>query len=379
MSVRIESIDVIILQDSQADYVKFEGSYQNVLVIIKADNGMIGIGETDSPPRVIEAIIKTSSYNSLSQGLEELLLGEDLDDPKRLWNKMFNATQWHGRVGVTIHAMSAIDIALWDLYSKIHNKPVYEFLGGLKHKSISAYATIYPMEKVQKDWEQQIQDVLDKGFKKIKICVESWWSDVNFTLKTLKNLRTFVGPNIDLMLDVALEITDVKILEQFIPTLEELDFKWLEAPLPLWQIKEHKYLVSKYNIPIGVGDLGLTTKNEFDIFINENAFDIAQPDLTMFGGFTQYLELKKALLGTKKRIIPHAYNTNITIAANLQVLCSQEKKELLEYSTSPSILRKELTNETFILDSNGDVLVNENSSGLGLTINWDIVKKCRQA
>ena len=378
MGVTIDSIEVITLQDPQADYVKFEGSYQNVLVVVKASNGMIGVGESDSPPAIIKAIIKTPSYNSLSQGLEEVLLGETLDNPKRLHQKMFDTTLWHGRVGVTIHAISALDIAIWDLFSKIKNKSIYDYLGGLKHKKIPAYATIYPMQKEPQNWKKQIDEVLAKGFKKIKICVESWWEDLEFTKQNLKALREYIGNEIDLMLDVALEITNLKTLEHYIPTLEQLNFKWLEAPLPLNQIEEHKYLVDNYNIPIGVGDLGLTTKEEFEIFIEKNAFDIAQPDLTMFGGFTQYLRLKEALEGTSKRIVTHAYNSNITIAANLQVLASQDRVEPLEYSTSPSILRNYLTNENFTLDSNGCVIIDESKNGLGVTINWEIVEKCKK-
>lgn len=373
MSVRVEKIDVIILQDPAAAYVKFEGSYQNVLVVVYGSNGEIGVGESDSPPHIIKSIIKTPSYNSLSQGLEEVLIGEYLDNPKRLWKKMYDCTSWHGRVGVVMHAISAIDIALWDLYAKVNKKPIYEFLGGLKHHKIPAYATIYPMDK--DNWKVQIDEVLSKNFKKIKICVESWWSDEEFTKDTLRHLRNYIGDDIDLMLDVALAITNLEELEKFIPILEELNFSWLEAPLPLEQIKEHKYLVDNYNIPIGVGDLGLTTVNEFMPFIEKNALDIAQPDLTMFGGFTQFIKLKNIVEKAEKRVITHAYNTDITIAANLQALSSQNRLEPLEYSTSPSILRRELTLEKFILDKDGYVIIPSEKYGLGVNINWSIVEK----
>lgn len=376
MSVKIDKIDVIILQDPAADYVKFEGSYQNVLVVVHGSNGEIGVGESDSPPHIIESIIKTPSYNSLSQGLEEVLLGEELDNPQRLWKKMYDSTLWHGRVGVVIHAISALDIALWDLFGKINKKPIFEYFGGLKHEAIPAYATIYPMDR--DEWKLQVDEVLAKNFKKIKICVENWWSEEEFTKQTLRDLRKYVGDEIDLMLDVALVITDLHELEKFVPILEELDFKWLEAPLPLTQIKEHAYLVEKYNIPIGVGDLGLTTVDEYIPFIEKNAIDIAQPDLSMFGGFTQFLKLKKMFENTNKRIITHAYNTNIIISANLHALSSQNKLEPLEYSTSPSILRNELTNEKFILNKDGCVIIDTEKFGLGVSINWDIVKRCQK-
>ena len=76
-------------------------------------------------------------------------------------------------------------------------------------------------------------------------------------------------------------------------------------------------------IPIGVGDLALTTCKEFEPFLAADAFDIAQPDLTNFGGFTEALRLAQMLDGTGRRIVPHAYNTDITIAANLHFLATQ--------------------------------------------------------
>ncbi|EAQ63235.1 mandelate racemase/muconate lactonizing enzyme family protein [Marinomonas sp. MED121] len=112
MQHRIEKVEVFCLQDPQADFVRFEGSYQNVVVVVTADNGLYGIGESDSPPSIIKALIEAPTYNHLSQGLATLLLGEALDDPKRLWQKMYQNTYWHGRNGALIHAISALDIGI---------------------------------------------------------------------------------------------------------------------------------------------------------------------------------------------------------------------------------------------------------------------------
>ena len=81
---------------------------------------------------------------------------------------------------------------------------------------------------------------------------------------------------------------------------------------------------SATRIPIGVGDLGHTTCKEFEPFLAADAFDIAQPDLTVFGGFTEALRLVHMLTGSGRRIVPHAYNTDLTIAANLHFLATQE-------------------------------------------------------
>ena len=105
MTLRIEKVEVICLQDPQADFVRFEGSYQNARVVVYGDNGLYGIGETDSPPQVIRALIESPSYNHLSRGLAEVLVGETLDDPRRLWRKLYHSSSWHGRYGAAIHAI----------------------------------------------------------------------------------------------------------------------------------------------------------------------------------------------------------------------------------------------------------------------------------
>ena len=338
MTVRIEKVEVFCLQDPQAEFVRFEGSYQNVLVVVHGDNGLYGIGESDSPPQIIKALIDSPPYNHLSCGLASVLEGETLDDPRRLWQKMYQHTNWHGRHGVAIHAISALDIAIWDLFARSEGKPLSTYFGGQQHSQLPAYATIYPMKAEPDGFKAQIGQYLEQGFRRIKICVEPWWQDVDTTIENLAQLRAFVGPEIELMLDVAMEFTRYDQLAPFISTLEELDFRWIEAPFELDNLSDHQRLKARTPLPVGVGDLGFTTVKEFMPYLAANAFDIAQPDITMFGGVSEVMKLRDLIAPKGKRIIPHGYNTEITLAVNSQFLCAQPSIEPLEYSTSPSIL-----------------------------------------
>ncbi|MEH6578705.1 MAG: mandelate racemase/muconate lactonizing enzyme family protein [Amphritea sp.] len=376
MTVKIEKVEVFCLQDPQADFVRFEGSYQNALVIVHGDNGLYGIGETDSPPQIIKALIEARSYNHLSCGLASVLQGETLDDPRRLWQKMYQATNWHGRHGVAIHAISALDIALWDLFARCEQRPLYEYFGGIKHQQLPAYATIYPMAAEPEHFSEQIDGYLAQGFKRIKICVEPWWSDQENTLANLRQLRELVGDEIQLMLDVAMEFTHLEQLQPFLPILRELDFRWIEAPFELDNLSDHQALRKLTDIPIGVGDLGFTTCKEFNAYIDADAFDIAQPDITMFGGISEVLKLQKQIAPLGKRIIPHAYNTDLTIAVNAHFLCAQQAVEPLEYSTSPSLLRRELIKNPLTVAENGMISIEKDRPGLGLELNWDIIRRC---
>lgn len=376
MPNRIEKVDVYCLQDPKADFVRFEGSYQNLVVVITADDGTYGIGESDSPPSILKALIEAPSYNHLSQGLATLLVGETLDDPKRLWQKMYQGSYWHGRHGAVIHAISALDIAIWDLFSRLNKAPLHHYIGKQQHQALPAYATIYPLAGQEDAIKAQITPVLEQGFKRLKVCVEPWWQDIDKTITNLEYLRKLVGVETHLMLDVALEFTQLSQLAPFLNTLTALDFKWIEAPFNLENLSDHVALKQLTQIPLGVGDLGMTTCHEFAPYLQAQAFDIAQPDITMFGGVSEVMKLKHQLAAHNKRIIPHAYNTDITIAVNSHFLCTQEQQEPLEYSTSPSLIRQTLIKNPYSIDTKGMVTIEKEQDGLGIKLNWDTIRLC---
>jgi len=376
MTVTIERVEVLCLQDPQAAYYRFEGSYRNVVVLAHGDNGLVGIGESDAPPEIVRAAIEMAPYNNLAEGLAGIVTGQALDDPRRLWDEMYARTQWHGRRGAAMHAISALDIAIWDLFARSMGVPVSEALGGACHDRLPAYATIYPLEDSPARIDAQVVPLLERGFRHLKVCVEPWWGEPDRVQRNLTHLRGLVGPARSLMLDVTQEYTRFEQLEPFLDLLAELEFAWIEAPFPLDEVEEHARLRAATRIPIGVGDLGLTTCKEFEPFIAADAFDIAQPDLTVFGGFTEALRLARMLDGSGRRIVPHAYNTGITIAANLHFLATLPEQELIEYSTSPSRLRQDLVRGSARIGADGTIPV-PTGPGLGVTLNHDAVAAFR--
>ncbi|MDE0203089.1 MAG: mandelate racemase/muconate lactonizing enzyme family protein [Rhodospirillaceae bacterium] len=372
MTVTIERVEVLCLQDPQAAYFRFEGSYQNVVVLVHGDNGLVGIGESDAPPEIVKAVIEMAPYNHLAEGLADIVTGQAVEDPRLLWNEMYSRTQWHGRRGATMHAISALDIAIWDLFARSKGVPIREALGSARHDRLPAYATIYPLEDTPARIDAQVMPLLGWGFRHLKICVEPWWSEPDRVRRNLTHLRDLVGSERGLMLDVTQAFTHFEQLEPFLSLLADLDFAWIEAPFPLDEVEEHAKLRDATRIPIGVGDLGLTTCREFEPFIAADAFDIAQPDLTVFGGFTEALQLAQLLDSTGRRIVPHAYNTDLTIAANLHFLATRKDAELIEYSTSPSRLRRSLVRGLAPIDADGMIPI-PTGPGLGVTLNHDAI------
>ena len=121
---------------------KTASSQDSVLVRVRTDNGLEGIGEADSSPEVVKAIVDAPFSHNIACGLRELLVGENPLETSRLWQKMLRRTMYFGRSSVTITAMAAVDMALWDLKGKHFGEPIHRLLGGKQHERIKAYASI---------------------------------------------------------------------------------------------------------------------------------------------------------------------------------------------------------------------------------------------
>src|SRR2546425_13322727 len=113
-----------------------------VLLRVRTADGLEGIGEADASPEVIKAIIDAPFSHNIACGLREILIGENPLETERLWQKMYRRTMYYGRSSVTICAMSAVDMALWDLKGKYFKQPIHRLLGGKQNDQIKAYASI---------------------------------------------------------------------------------------------------------------------------------------------------------------------------------------------------------------------------------------------
>src|SRR5262245_6505950 len=125
--VDVETFSFYEPVDRSAD---LDGSNATIVVRLTDDDGHTGIGECDAPPLVVEAMFETPSIHAWSQSLKTPLIGADPFEISALWQRLYEATLWHGRRGLGVHAISAIDIALHDLIAKRIGIPVYKLLGG---------------------------------------------------------------------------------------------------------------------------------------------------------------------------------------------------------------------------------------------------------
>ncbi len=374
--MKITGIEVIELRVPGWTGTGFDGSYDNCVIRVDTDDGLTGIGEVDSVPSVIKAIVEAPRSHTHAMGLKEVIVGEDPANVEALWEKMYDWTFYYGRRGVVIHAISGVDIALWDLKGKAEGKPVHALLGTKQRDSLLAYGTIYPLGKTPDEVRRNIDRGLAMGLRAIKIAADPFWrDDLELTASLIRTARQHVGDGIRLMVDCATAWTKAEDGVPLMPVFAENKFEWVEAPLPIDDLKGHAKFQG-FGVPIGAGDLGLTTRFEYEEMFRLGKADIAQPDVTMCGGLTELTRIAKLAKRRKKRVVPHGYKSNITIAANLAFLAQHADDEPAEYSTSQSPLRWELTNEAFEIGKDGRIAV-PNAPGLGVSLSEAAVGKFR--
>ncbi len=374
--MKVADIEVIELRVPGWTGETFDGSYDNCLVLVHTDEGLTGIAEVDSVPSVIRAIIDAPRSHTHAMGLKQIVVGQDPTDVEGLWDRMYDLTSYYGRRGAVIHAISAVDIALWDLRGKVQGKSMGALLGTKQRGRVLAYGTVYPLGETPDEVRRNIDRGLKLGLKAIKIVADPFWrEDIGKTESLIRAARAHVGPDIRLMVDAATAWARAEEGLPLMPIFKENDFFWVEAPLPIDDLDGHARFQG-YGVPIGGGDLGLTTCHEYEQAFVRGKIDIAQPDVTMAGGLTELMRISALAKRLGRRVVTHGYKSNITIAANLAFLSQHWMDEPCEYSTSESPLRWQLTNEEFPIGPDGRIAVPDRP-GLGVSLNQQTVAEYR--
>lgn len=374
--MKITGLEAIHLRIEDPHIGLFDGSYDDCLIVVTTDDGRTGIGEVESYSPAIVALVNGPSSHNHAMGLRELLDGETLDDPVRLWRKMYEATDYVGRRGIVMHALGGVDLALWDLHGQARGKPIHALLGGKHRDRLAAYGTIYPLERTPAGVKRQVERAQAINLRNFKLVADPWWlDDLDLTARLLRAGREQAGANAKLIVDAALAYRTAADGLRLYPIYRDIGLWFLEAPLPLDDLDGHREMAG-HGLPLGVGDLGLTHVDEFAEFMDRGGASICQPDITMVGGFTGLQRIAAAAAARGKRVITHGYKTNIEVAANLHFLAAQPVEEILEFSTSQSPLRWETTRERLPVEADGCVRV-PTAPGLGVTLDWEFVNRHR--
>ncbi|MFO1093533.1 MAG: mandelate racemase/muconate lactonizing enzyme family protein [Planctomycetaceae bacterium] len=209
---------------------KTASSQDSVLVRVRTEDGLEGVGEADSSPEVVKAIIDAPFSHNIACGLREILVGENPLEHERLWQKMYRRTMYFGRTSVGITAMAAVDMALWDLKGKHFGEPIHRLLGGKQHSRIKAYASIL-FGKDGKATRVIGRRWIDAGYRAVKFGWEPMGPNEAVDLELVRGAREGVGDDSDLLIDAGCVWDARTALRRASRRFAEYNIGWLEEPL----------------------------------------------------------------------------------------------------------------------------------------------------
>lgn len=372
--MKITEIETIHLRVPALD-ADCEWGEDALIVRIHTDTGLVGLGESDSSPTVIKALIEAPKTNLYCTGLRSLLIGENPLEIGRLWQKMYWSTTYVGRRGAGIHAISAIDIALWDIAAKHYGVPLHILLGGKYRESIPAYGTFIPVDDPQ-DNGKIAKDLVAKGITSIKFGGGIFGDDPDIDYEIVRAVREAIGPDIQLQIDVASKWRTAAHALQMCKRLEPFNLNWVEEPVLADDERGYVKLGRQATQKIAGGE-ALTTCREFQDMLDRYEPDIIQPDITRCGGISEIRKIYDMAQMRGIQLVPHGFSTDILLAASVHFLASCEHGTLMEYSQSdsPLIAGNGLAKEPIIFKSGG--LVVPDRPGLGIELDETVLEKYR--
>jgi len=336
------------------------------LIQVRTDEGVTGIGSVFTSESLVSGALKL---------LRPYFTGESALEPERISEKLHQSTFWQGRGGTVAHAISGIDIALWDILGKATGQPVSRLLGGIYRDRIKPYGSILFEEP--EALGPKLEAVVARGFKAIKMGWNQFGRvSARMDEALVKTARKTVGPDVELMVDAGGS-------EQYWPhgykwalqtsmMLAEYDITWFEEALPPDDIEGFARLRDHAPLPITSGEV-LTRRQSFMPWIERGAVDYIQPDVTKVGGLSEMRRIHWHAYDHNILLVPHGWNTAVGLAADLQLSAAMPVARWVEYLT-PSPYIEDIVAEPFTLDEEGMLKI-PCEPGLGIKIDWDGVEK----
>jgi L-rhamnonate dehydratase len=367
--MKITEVEAIVLRQPTLDKEIADGSQDDLVVRVHTDEGFVGVGEVDSAPEVAKAVIEAPASHAIASGLRHVLLGEDPLDVERLWQKMYRAAIYYGRRGVALHALSGIDIALWDIKGKALGKPVCGLIGTPQRDRVRAYASAL-MPNTEDEAERKVSGLIERyGFTAVKLGWgpqgQDWEHDVR--------LARAAGDTVDILIDAGLGYgANVETATRVAREYEQLGIFWLEEPFLPDELEAYAQLADNVDIRVAAGEED-TTVWGFQELVERGHVDVCQPDVTRCGGITEILRIARYANGRGKACVPHAWKSGIVKAASLHVNAVLPEALFQEYCVAETPLNTALTRQTFpLIDGYAEV---PKGPGLGVELDPEVLER----
>ncbi len=355
-----------------------------LLVEIETDSGLVGIGEAGLGGGATATVIE--------RDLAPLLVGQDPLLIEGLWQRMFARTRQYGRRGIVMHAISGIDIALWDLAGKAAKMPVYKLLGACRDR-VEAYASggFYQEGKSAADLAAEAEGYRARGFKGMKMKIgrnpstqthlrqllgqtEFCQVDPGEDLARVAAVRQALGPHAKLMVDVNCAWSPAMAIEMG-RAMEPYSLYWIEEPVATDDIEGSAEVARALATPIAgyETEVGLYGFREL---ITCGAVDIVQCDLAWTGGFSEARRIAAFAQAHHRMVSPHAFAGAVLLVASLHFAAATPNALVLEWDQNPNAIREELLKEPLRLENDGTIRLPERP-GLGIELDRAAIDRYR--
>ena len=356
---------------ARGQYYKQKGA---LVVEVVTDEGIVGWGDCYGPAAVSRSIIE-SVY-------KPALIGQDPFNVEVIWEMLYNKIKDYGLSGMTISAISGVDIALWDIIGKACNQPIHRLIGGCFRPKVQAYATGFYFKNFDRLNEDAVEEALgytEQGFKaiKMKIGLGNHKKDIS----RVEAVRKAVGDEVDIMVDANHSFTVPQAIN-IGRELERLGVAWFEEPISPEDNDGYVEVTRALDIAIAGGENEFT-KYGFRRILASRSMDIVQPDVCAAGGITECKKIAALAQASAISCVPHAWGTAIGLAATIHYIaslpdtpmCLFPVPPLLEYEQTFNPFRDLLAKEP-IVHKGGFVDVST-KPGLGIEIDRAVLDKYR--
>ncbi|GBG07260.1 mandelate racemase [Paenibacillus sp. MY03] len=371
--MKITEVEAIYLRLPDLDASQCDGTQDTLVIRIHTDEGISGIGEVDSSPLVAKAVVDTPPSHSIATGLRSLLIGENPFEIERLWDKMYRGTIYFGRSGPALHAISGVDMALWDIVGKASNRPVCEMMGGIFNKRLKAYASALMPETIE-EAVAMAEGYVQQGYQSMKFGWGPIGRNARFDEAQIKAIRQAVGDDIDIMIDAGLA-WDLKGALRMAEVYEKYGVYWLEEPVHSNDLNGYRELADRSKIMIAGGEQE-AGRLAFQRLLDEGHLDIIQPDLGRVGGLTEGKRIAYLAYDRHKKVVPHAFKTGILVAASTHFAAAIPNGFMIEHTVSSSPLARDLVSRE-IEFKDGYVTVPVDRPGLGVEMDEEVLNRYR--
>jgi L-rhamnonate dehydratase len=348
-----------------------------LLLKVSTDDGLVGWSDVETAPHVAAAVLSApESGAGVFEGLRSLVMGEDPFEVERLWDKVYRGTIYYGRRGAAMQVLSGFDIACHDIMGKATGRPIHKLLGGARRDRVRAYASTL-FRPTPDAMRRACEFYLKRGFTAVKFGWGVFGQDRKRDVALVAAAREALGPNVALLVDPGwMVVRSARDAIDLCRALEPYDIFWLEDFLhPECYDGYAQVKAAGVKMRIAAGEQEATAWG-FRELIRRGGIDVAQPDLSRCGGFTQARKIAWEAEYSGVEVCPHAWLTDLLTAASLHFNAVLPTALFLEYNVCDNPMLREIIRNPVRLDSQGFIPVPQ-GPGLGIDIDEAAVRRFR--